>query len=94
MRDDWVTTGSCIDALGAAGIGAWVAGGLGGVARGEFCAKATELNARPRAVMRTEDAMFIGDTSACGKASGLPFIETAKFFNSRAFADLDASEAP
>jgi hypothetical protein len=42
--------------------------------------------------MRTEDGMFIGDTSACGKASGLPFIETAKFFNSRAFADLEALE--
>jgi hypothetical protein len=32
--------------------------------------------------------MFIGDTSAYGKASGLPFIEMAKGFNCRAFADL------
>jgi hypothetical protein len=42
--------------------------------------------------MRTEDGMFIGDTSAFGKANGLPFIETAKFFNSRAFANLEALE--
>ena len=28
--------------------------------------------------------MFIGDTSASSKASSLPFIEMAKFFNSHA----------
>ena len=30
--------------------------------------------------------MFIGDTSACTKASGLPFVATAKILDIRAFS--------
>jgi hypothetical protein len=36
--------------------------------------------------MRSEDGMFIGDTSACTKASGLPFLETAESLISALFA--------
>jgi hypothetical protein len=84
MREDLVTTGSGEDAGGATGIfGGAPVGEIGGAGRG-LCANATEPNASPRAatsptvVMRRRDGMFIGDTSACTEASGLPFIESAK----------------
>jgi hypothetical protein len=70
--------GSCDDAPGAGGIGAGESGALGGGAVGGLCAKATELTANPRVVMRREDGIFIGDTSARSNAGAVPFFETAK----------------
>src|ERR1700721_3244909 len=78
MREDWVTTGSCDDAPGAGGTGAGASGALGGGAVVGLCAKATELTASPRAVMRREDGICIGDPSARSNAGAVPFFETAK----------------
>src|ERR1700679_2927451 len=67
--------GTCEVAAGATGrlCGA-SAGGVGGVG-GEVWANATEVSASPRAMIRREAGMFIGDTSARHKANGVPFIE-------------------
>ena len=66
---------------GEAGKGAGaLVGTTGGVgaAEGGLCANTAELNASPRAVIRRDDGMYIGNTSALYKASRVPFIEAAK----------------
>ena len=97
IREVWVTTGSCENAGGAAGVFSGApAGGIGG-AGGGLCANATEPKASPRAVtsltvaMRAGDGMFIGDTSACTEASGLPFTESAKNRRIHAFLLFESS---
>jgi hypothetical protein len=63
--------------IGADAAGGGTAGG-GGVAGAGLCANATELNTSPSAVSFREDGMCIGNTSTAHKASGMPFLETAK----------------
>ena len=67
--------GSCEAAAGATRrLGGPSAGGVGGVGGGVW-ANAAEVSASPRAVIRMEAGIFIDDTSARSKASGVPFIE-------------------
>jgi hypothetical protein len=76
-REDWVTTGSFEVGAGAVTPLCGTAGCAGGSGAG-VCAKATELNTTPRAVICREDRVCIGNTSARSKASRMPFLGTAE----------------
>jgi hypothetical protein len=78
MREDWVTTGSSEGDSPGASIGACASAGVSGGAGGGVCANATELNASPRVVIRSEDEMFMGETSGPTKARGSPFTQPIK----------------
>ena len=78
-RDVWVTMESrWADDSEAGGT----RGGVGGAGTG-LCANAAEHNTSPSVVIFREDGMCMGNTSACSKASRVPFRPTAKTLSNR-----------